>query len=106
MECHADKWGVIFAFAYSHLGWGSIAIGVIAWVIYLLKPKSYELSLGVAVGKFVGATAIVPAIAIGISAISPGDFLGCITGLELYIVIGALAVIWVAWTVLFPTRRN
>jgi hypothetical protein len=108
MQCHADNWGELAAFVYAHLGWGSIIIGVVAWILYLsyFKIKKYELDLSVAMAKFLAGTAIIPAIAIGFSAISPGDFLGCVTGLELYIVVGALSVLWISWGVLFPNKKK
>jgi hypothetical protein len=58
----------------------------------------------IAFGKFLAGTAIPPAIAMALSAIlNPGDFLGCVTNLEIYIFAGAAAVIWLSWSVLFPT---
>jgi hypothetical protein len=102
MKCEASIWFVHVL--YSNLGKLSIAAGVIAALAHVIyyAIKNRELALNVAVGKMLAGTVIPPAFLMGCAAFDPPNLLGCVTNVEIYIVVGAFCTIWIALTICFP----
>jgi len=89
---------------YSHLGVVCIGLGLIsgaAHVVYCVAVGR-GATLRDTLGKVGGGFVLPSALMMGLSAFDPAELLGCVTNLELYIVVGSLSVAWITLSVLFP----
>jgi hypothetical protein len=95
-------------FIYLHLGTISLLVAAgsgLAHVAYCLIRRM-DFTLNTTLAK-IGAGFVLPAaFAMGFSALDPPSLLGCVTNLPLYILVGAVSVVWITLTVLFPKRRR
>jgi len=102
MICQPEIWQI--QFVYSHLGTISLIFAVIsggAHIVYYWL-KGFSPTQDATFAKMAAGFVLPPAVAMAGAAFDPGKLLGCVTGIELYILVGAVAVIWITWTVLFP----
>lgn len=102
MQCHASIWGA--EFIYLNLGRLSIALAFVsamAHVAYCLL-NDIPLAPNATVGKMLAGFVLPPAIVMGLAAIDPPNLLGCVTNLEIYILVGAFSVVWITLSILFP----
>jgi hypothetical protein len=89
---------------YLNLGRLSIAVGILSALahvvhcLFLNRPPALNDTLG----KMLAGFALPPALAMGLAAFDPPDLLGCIFNLEIYILVGAMSVIWIVLSILFP----
>lgn len=104
MECHASIWGDKVDFIYSNLGRISIGIGVASAVLHIAYCllRNRELALNATIGKMLAGFVLPPAIVMGIASIDPPNLLGCVSNIEIYIVVGAFSTIWITLSILFP----
>ena len=102
MSCQSSIWLVQYIF--SHLGTISLIIAVASGVAHLAYylVKGLAPTLNATLAKIAAGFVLPPAVAMAGSAFDPDDLLGCVTNLELYILVGSVSVMWITWTVLFP----
>jgi hypothetical protein len=90
---------------YSWLGTISIVLAlasIAAHVIYY-KIKKVRPNLVTAIAKMAAGSVIAPAAALIISVFDLDHLLDCIKNLEIYVLAGSIAILWISFTVLFPS---
>jgi hypothetical protein len=100
--CNTAIWEI--AVVYHWLGSISAAFGIITGIVHVvycwLTNKKIEMSS--TLGKMLVAYFLPPTIIMGLSSIDPASLLGCVSDIRISILLGAAAVIWITFTVLFP----
>ncbi len=101
MSCHSS-FGLV-QIIYNYLGTISLVIGGLSGALHILYYfiKGMNLTLNATIAKVTAGTALPPAFVMLFAAFHLDD-LGCVTNLGLYVFIGAISVIWITVTVLFP----
>ncbi len=104
MSCEPSNW--LVQFVYTHLGTISIIAALLSGAAHLLHNWSsgIKLRLDRTIAKVVAGFVLPPVIAMAGAVFDLDHLLGCVTNLELYVLIGALSVGWITWTVLFPEK--
>ena len=89
---------------YSWLGTISIilALASIGLHVGYYRIKHVRPELVTAIGKMAAGSVIAPAIALIIAVFDLKSLLACINNLEIYVLAGAIAILWISFTVLFP----
>ena len=102
MNCHSNIW--LVQLIYTNLGLISLGGAAVAWISHIIyyRAKGFTLTLNATIAKITAGAALPPALAMLGAAVDPANLLGCVSELGLYIFIGAVSVIWITWTVLFP----
>ncbi len=106
MSCHS---GIdLVDYFYLHLGTIALGAATITWLLHMAfyRIKKYPLTLKANIAKIASGFALPSAAAMLIASFDPPDLLGCVSNLGLYIFIGSVSVIWLAWTVLFPEGKE
>jgi hypothetical protein len=102
LDCQPDNPTV--ALIYSNLGTIGFVFGggaVIAHIIYYWA-RGFVLTLPAIIAKFLAAESVPAAVGLIGAVLAPAKLLGCIKNLELYIIVGGIAVLWITITILFP----
>lgn len=91
-------------FIFSWLGTIALVTGLVSGALHVISywAKGASPTLNATLAKVGAGFVLPPAVAMIGAAFDPARLLGCVSNLELYIVVGAIAVMWVTWTVLFP----
>jgi len=92
-------------FIYSSLGTISIILALVAISAHVVYYwiKGVHPKLPTAIAKMAAGSAIAPAVALVLSAFDLNHLLPCVNYLEIYVLAGSIAILWISIIVLFPS---